>query len=139
MVGNCTKCAQGFIIDSNGQCQLCKPNFDLYEGRCKIDGCLEYGQTGCRECSKEYDLINKVCRIPNCLKSRNGLCLACSSKTRLRNGKCVEPSDQKCNFCAEGYFVSNTGRCIKEIIGCERYSSEDFMKDVNQKNYVKIN
>lgn len=113
----------------HGQCQLCRPGFDLFEGKCRIDGCLEYGRTGCRECASSYDLVSNVCRIANCLKSRNGVCLACDSRTRLQNGRCVQPSSEKCNFCAEGYFVNNKGNCVKEIIGCERYDHIGRCKD----------
>ena len=47
--------------------------------------------------------------------------MVCSSSTRLKDGKCIKPSLEKCVSCAKGYFVSNDGRCIKIIIGCNEY------------------
>lgn len=51
----------------------------------------------------------------------NGQCLICASDYRIKNGQCVQPVEDRCNSCAEGYFVSSNGKCVKNIPGCQNY------------------
>lgn len=62
--------------------------------------------------------------IDNCLDSIDGQCVVCNNEYRIKNGRCVRPIADKCNTCANGYFVGQDGRCYKSVTGCEVYGGD---------------
>jgi hypothetical protein len=89
-----------------------------------MEGCTEFNNNGCSQCSEPYSLNQGKCIIDNCLESLDGKCLVCSTDYRIKNGRCVKPIADRCNTCANGYFVGQDGRCYKNVIGCLSYNND---------------
>lgn len=62
--------------------------------------------------------------IDNCLDSIDGQCVVCNNEYRIKNGRCVRPIADRCNTCANGYFVGQDGRCYKSVTGCAVYGGD---------------
>lgn len=123
--GSCTKCATGYILQSN-MCYKFDQNCDIYDQSTLL----------CKSCingfyiNYQFSCVN----LPsNCLSANAyGNCLSCQSNYSLLNGVCYLTISQcniydlktyLCTQCTNNYNLIN-GYCYQNISNCLAYSSD---------------
>ena len=119
----CLECESGFFSDINGKCQPCSSK------DCAI--CHDNGE--CSACKNSIVLIYQSCESKQkcndvncaiCVETETAsICHSCNAgfmrnelgicATALENCDIGNSSNRTCVRCASGYFVSETGKCLK--------------------------
>jgi hypothetical protein len=141
----CITCADGFYIDTLGQCRpnppncrlanqfgqclQCQPAFTIINGQCgqEVAFCQNYstnalGRTICAQCFVGYYLRDQL----TCMRLPNGCARANST------GQCLQ--------CNEGYAVNSNGVCYLVIAYCQTYQlSTGQCVECIQNYYINVN
>lgn len=129
--GTCTRCVEGFTIDS--ATLTCSKITVVVQ---QDPYCRTVSQNGsCIECYQQYYLLNGKCVQANPLcstsNSSNGQCLSCWGGYVLSGGNCVISNDPNCRVysnsacseCSNRYYVGSNGICVAVSTQCATYNN----------------